>query len=116
MKTDLVYLCHITDSIVKIESYATVGKEEFMSVSHWQDAIIRNLEIIGEATKRLNRTLKDRYPDIPWRNIAGLRDVLIHDYMGVDLDSVWNVVEKDLPSLKKHVDIIIRDLKSVMSG
>jgi hypothetical protein len=70
MKTDLVYLRHITDSITKIESYATVGKKEFVTVSHWQDAIIRNLEIIGEATKRISRTLKERYTDIPWRNIA----------------------------------------------
>lgn len=81
MKTDHVYLCHIMDSIVKIELYATVGKEEFMSLSHWQDAIIRNLEIIGEATKRLSKPLKVQYPDIPCRSIAGLRDVLIHDYM-----------------------------------
>lgn len=84
MKTDRAYLFHIRDSIGKIEAYATIGKETFMTVSHWQDAIIRNLEIIGEASKRLSKTLKEQYPDIPWRNIAGLRDVLIHDYMGVD--------------------------------
>ena len=70
MKTDHAYLSHIMDSIAKIESYATVGKEEFMSLSHWQDAIIRNLEIIGEATKRLSKPLKEQYPDIPWRSIA----------------------------------------------
>ena len=110
MKSDLVYLDHIMDSILKIESYATVEKNEFMTVPHWQDAIIRNLEIIGEATKRLSNPLKEQYPDIPWRNIAGLRDVLIHDYMGVDLESVWNVVEKDLPSLKKQLGIIISNL------
>ena len=107
MKTDHAYLCHIMDFITKIESYATVGKEEFLAVSHWQDAIIRNLEIIGEATKRLSNPLKEQYPDIPWRNIAGLRDVLIHDYMGVDLESVWNVIENDLPVLKKHIRLIL---------
>lgn len=107
MKTDLAYLSHIMDSITKIETYAAVGKEEFMAVTHWQDAIIRNLEIIGEATKRISRPLKDKHPEIPWRHIAGLRDVLIHDYMGVDLNSVWNVVENDLPSLKKQVGIIM---------
>ncbi len=110
MKTDRAYLCHRRDSIAKIELYATVGKEEFMSLSHWQDAIIRNLEIIGEATKRLSNPLKDSYPNIPWRNIAGLRDVLIHDYMGVDLESVWNVVENDLPPLKEQLRIILTDL------
>jgi len=107
MKNDHAYLCHIRDSIVKIESYATVGKETFMTVSHWQDAIIRNLEIIGEATKQLSQPLKEQYPNIPWRNIAGLRDVLIHNYMGVDLESVWNVVENDLPLLKKHIKTIL---------
>ncbi len=110
MKTDHAYLSHIMDSIAKIESYATVGKEEFMSLSHWQDAIIRNLEIIGEATKRLSKPLKEQYPDIPWRSIAGLRDVLIHDYMGVDLESVWNVVENDLPPLKEQLRTILTDL------
>lgn len=111
MKTDLAYLRHIMDSIAKIESYATVQKEEFMTVSHWQDAIIRNLEIIGEATKQLSKPLKEQYPDIPWRNIAGLRDVLIHNYMGVDLESVWNVIENDLPSLKEQLGRIITNSK-----
>lgn len=110
MKTDRAYLFHIRDSIAKVESYATVGKETFMTISHWQDAIIRNLEIIGEATKRLSKPLKEQYPDIPWRNIAGLRDVLIHDYMGVDLESVWNVVENDLPSLKKQLERVLVNL------
>jgi len=107
MKTDLVYLRHIMDSIAKIESYATVRKEEFLTVCHWQDAIIRNLEVIGEATKRLGKPLKGQYPEVPWRNVAGLRDVLIHDYMGVDLESVWNVVENDLPSLKLQIQVIL---------
>ncbi|TKB26466.1 DUF86 domain-containing protein [Desulfopila sp. IMCC35006] len=110
MKSDLVYLCHIRDSITKIESYAAVGKETFITVSHWHDAIIRNLEIIGEVTKRLSQSLKEQYPNIPWRNIAGLRDVLIHDYMGIDLESVWNVVENDLPPLKEQLRIILTDL------
>ncbi|MBV5305856.1 MAG: DUF86 domain-containing protein [Desulfobulbaceae bacterium] len=90
-----------------MESYARVQKEEFLTVSHWQDAIIRNLEIIGEAAKRVSKPLKEQYPTIPWREIAGLRDVLIHDYMGVDLETVWNVVENDLPSLKNQLVIII---------
>ena len=106
MKTDLVYLRHILDCIVKIESYAAVRKEVFLNVSHWQDAIIRNLEIIGEASKRLSKPLKEQYPEVPWRNIAGLRDVLIHDYMGVDLESVWNVVENDLPPFKENITTI----------
>ena len=65
MKNDLVYLRHIMDSIVKIESYVQVGKKEFMRESHWQDAVIRNLEIIGEATKRLSEKLKSQHTNIP---------------------------------------------------
>ena len=111
MKNDHAYLCHIRDSIAKIESYAVVGKETFMTLSHWQDAVIRNLEIIGEATKRLSTPLKEQYPNVPWRSIAGLRDVLIHDYMGVDLESVWNVVEHDLPPFEEQIKVILLDLK-----
>ena len=103
MKDDAVYLQHILDAIEKINSYAAVGKETFMTTTHWQDAIIRNLEIIGEATKRLSDALKQNNPEIRWRNVAGLRDVLIHDYMGVDLEVIWNVIERDLPELKKSI-------------
>ena len=103
MKKDCVYLHHILDAIEKIESYTDVGKDTFMSTAHWQDATIRNLEIIGEAVKRLSNEFKARNTTIPWRNVAGLRDVLIHDYMGVDLESVWEVVQANLPELKKVV-------------
>ena len=114
MKSNIVYLRHIMDAIIRIESYAVVGKKEFMTASHWQDATIRNLEIIGEATKRISQPLKEKYPDIPWRSIAGLRDVLIHDYMGVDLISVWNVVENDLPQLKKQLGKILTDFEQII--
>ena len=65
MKRDFVYLCHIRDAIDKIESYVSVGKEVFLETFHWQDAVIRNLEIIGEATKRLSAELKAENPEIP---------------------------------------------------
>lgn len=79
MKSDQPYLRHIQDAIEKIESYAFVGRDIFMTVSHWQDAIIRQLEIIGEVTKRLSSDLRSRHKEVPWRRIAGLRDVLIHE-------------------------------------
>jgi uncharacterized protein with HEPN domain len=97
MKDDQLYLMHILDAIEKIERYISVGRTDFMSTSHWQDATIRQLEIIGEATKNLSSTLRSRYPHIPWRRIAGLRDVLIHNYMGVDLVTVWEITQKDMP-------------------
>ena len=80
-----------------------------MSTSHWQDAIIRQLEIIGEATKRLSKGLRSRYTEVPWRRMAGLRDVLIHDYFGVDLAAVREITQKDLPKLKGSVERILSE-------
>jgi uncharacterized protein with HEPN domain len=109
VKSDLVYLRHILDAIQKIESYVSVGQETFMSTSHWQDAVIRQLEIIGEATKRLSPDLRRRYPHIPWKRIAGLRDVLIHDYLGVDISLVWRITQTYLPNLKHQVEAILTE-------
>jgi uncharacterized protein with HEPN domain len=103
MNRDKAYLQHIFDCIIKIESYSEVGEETFMKESHWQDAIIRNFEIIGEAAKRLSDETRNSDPDFPWRSIAGFRDFLIHEYMGVDLNAVWQIIEKDLPNLKVKV-------------
>lgn len=107
MKQDSVYLRHILDAINKIESYISVGHEVFFSDSHWQDAVIRQLEIMGEATKRLSQEVRSRYPDIPWKRMAGLRDVLVHDYFGVDLDMVWQIAQTYLPKLKPEVEDIL---------
>jgi uncharacterized protein with HEPN domain len=103
MKDDSIYLRHILEAIEKIESYAAVGKDSFMTTAIIHDAVIRNLEIIGEAAKHLSDGFKQRNADIPWRNVSGLRDVLIHHYMGVDLETVWNVVENNLPQLKQAI-------------
>jgi uncharacterized protein with HEPN domain len=111
VKGDQLYLKHILDAIEKVESYIAVGSEVFFSTSYWQDAVIRQLEIIGEATKRLSRELCSKHTEIPWRRIAGLRDVLIHDYMGVDIKAVWEITQKDLPPLKTRIQAILNDLE-----
>ncbi len=107
MKQDSIYLKHILDALNKIESYISVGHDAFFSGTHWQDAVIRQLEIMGEATKRLSQDVRNRYPDIPWKRMAGLRDVLIHDYFGVDLDMVWQIAATYLPKLKSEIEDIL---------
>ena len=107
MKTDRLYLLHIRDAISRLEEYGRIGKDEFMRSPHWQDAIIRQLEIIGEATKRLSPELREAHQDVPWRRICGLRDVLIHRYMTVDLEAVWAVSEINIPTLKQCIEGIL---------
>ena len=100
MKDDSVYLIHILECIKQIEEYTINGREEFMNSRLIQDAVIRNIEVIGEATKQVSPGLRRQHPEIPWKEMAGMRDVLIHDYMGVDLKTVWKVLQKRLPGLK----------------
>jgi uncharacterized protein with HEPN domain len=110
VRDDGVYLRHILDAINRIEGYVAVGWERFLAEPHWQDATIRQLEIIGEAGKQVSAELKAANPQVPWRRIAGLRDVLIHQYFGVDLAVVWGVAQRDLPPLKANVAAILNSL------
>jgi uncharacterized protein with HEPN domain len=108
---DEVFLRHIADAIARIESYVSVGRDVFLQTPHWQDAVIRQLEVVGEAAKRLSEELRANNADVPWRRVAGLRDVLIHQYMGVDISAVWEVTQQGLPELKKHVERILAGMK-----
>jgi len=110
MKKDPRYFIeHILDSIKKIEGYTKgLSKEEFLRDSQVQDAVLRRLEIVGEAAKNLPSDFKKRYAGVSWRQIAGMRDVIIHEYFGVDLDLVWATVKKDLPALKRKINNIVK--------
>jgi uncharacterized protein with HEPN domain len=104
MKDDRVYLLHIRDCLERIADYIGPGRAHFFADTRTQDAVLRNLEIIGEAVKNLSAEHRDAYPDIPWKRIAGLRDVLIHGYFGVKLEPVWEVVERELPTFRAAIE------------
>lgn len=102
------YLHDILEQINRVESYTSSGKESFYSNSMMQDAVIRNFEIIGEAVKRIPSDVLSTQPQIPWQDVAGFRDILIHDYYKVDLDEVWLTIERDLPPLRNAVEALIK--------
>ena len=108
-KDNLVYIQDILDAIEKIKRYCKgVKKQEFLKNELLMDGIVRNLEIMGEAVKRLSDEFRSMYPDIPWRKIAGMRDKIIHDYINVNYDIVWDAVKEDLPQLEKKLREIIK--------
>ncbi|NTV58467.1 MAG: DUF86 domain-containing protein [Deltaproteobacteria bacterium] len=110
MKDDRVYLIHIRECIDRIERYTEGGDEEFFSDTRTQDAVLRNLHTLSESTQRLSQTLKASHPEVDWRGISGFRNILVHDYLGVNLVRVWEVVERDLPHLKARIQDIMLEL------
>lgn len=111
MKENKLYLVYMVECVRRIEEYTQSGYDAFMQSTLIQDAVMRNFEVIGEATKQLSQELKSKYPEIPWRQVAGFRDILIHDYMSVDLDEVWGIVHRYVPDLKNTLDKILKDLE-----
>jgi uncharacterized protein with HEPN domain len=101
LKDDRVYLRHILPCISRIEQYTTAGRETFFSSHLIQDGVIRNLQTLAESSQRLSDATKGLYPLIDWKGLAGFRNVLVHDYLGVDLDYVYRAVEQDVPRLKQ---------------
>ena len=107
MRDDLAFIEHILLCIEKIQDYTkNLTKKDFNNNELVQDAVIRNIEIIGEAVKKISKELKSQYPNIPWKEMSGMRDKLIHDYFGVDVDVVWKTVDDDIPFLKSLIGTI----------
>ncbi|TAL60292.1 MAG: DUF86 domain-containing protein [Bacteroidetes bacterium] len=112
MKEDIIYLKHILQAIGRVEEYTKgLSNEAFHSSNLIQDGVIRQLEIIGEATKQLSPAITIHFVHIDWKDIAGMRDKLIHHYMGVDLNTVWDTVQEDIPVFKQEVVKIVQHLQ-----
>jgi len=110
MKDDRLYLIHIGECLQRIESYLQgTDREEFLASSLVQDAVLRNLQTLSEATQRLSDLLKENPPAVDWHKIAGFRNVLVHDYLGIDLERVWLVIERDLPLLRKPIKEMLEE-------
>ncbi len=110
-KDDSVFLNHIVDGAKLIGEYlAGASRDGFVANRMVQDAVIRELEVIGEATKNISEDLRSKYPDIPWNKMSGMRDKLIHGYFGVDLDAVWDTATKDIPELAIRIESILRSI------
>jgi uncharacterized protein with HEPN domain len=111
MKKDEFYLMHILSAIDDIEDFTkNVTFDSFRINREKQNATIRSIEVIGEATKHLSKDLRSKYPQIPWKKIIGMRDILIHEYFGVKVDRIWEVVQNDIPLLKEIVKQAISDI------
>ena len=112
MKKDpKIFLKHILESIEKIEkNIKNMSEDKFFDSTTIQDAVVRRLEIIGEAVKNLPNSFKNKHPKISWKKIAGTRDVLIHEYFGVDLNLVWKITNKNIPKLKKQILELLESL------
>ena len=112
MKEDKPYLLHIKDAIEKIEKFMEgIDFKKFTENDMIQSAVIRQIEIIGEATNHLSSTFMEKHFEVPWTDIIGMRHKLIHDYFGVDLKKVWGTIKKDIPSLKKNIEDILENLQ-----
>ena len=109
MRSDTVYLRHIQESIRRIEENVAQGQDHFLNSHTFQDAVLRNLQTLAESTQRLSEELKTAHPEIEWSRISAFRNVLVHDYLGIDLERVWEITQRDVPELKRAILTILEE-------
>jgi uncharacterized protein with HEPN domain len=99
----------MSECINRVNKYTTGGRDEFMSQSLIQDAVVRNLQVMAESSKRISDERKNRHLEVDWQEISGFRNILVHDYLGVDLELVWNIVTNELPGLEMAILIMLKE-------
>jgi uncharacterized protein with HEPN domain len=111
MKDDRLYIIHIQECIDQILQFTGEGRNAFLADRKTQDAVLRNLHTLSESIQRISMETKLRYPELPWREISAFRNVVVHDYLGIKLDRIWDIVERDLPRLKIQISAICDTFK-----
>jgi uncharacterized protein with HEPN domain len=109
VRDDRIYIHHILDCVRRIDRYCQKGEEDFRGSELIQDAVLRNLQTLAESTQRISDHLKSLHPEVDWRAIAGFRNVLVHDYLGINLERVWEIVSVHLPALESQMEAIRHD-------
>lgn len=104
MKSNELYLADIVERMRRVRESAASGRDAFFSSTEKQDAILHNLQLLGESVRRLSDELKSHYPEVPWRDIAAFRNVVVHEYTRIDLDVVWEIVTERIPALEKQIE------------
>ena len=112
MKQDKIYLLHIAECINRIEKYTKQGPKTFLESTLIQDAVIRNLQTLGQSVLKISDALKSQHPEVDWRSIIGFRNVLVHDYLGLNQKRIWEIADKDLPDLKEKIHAIWENLNA----
>ena len=110
MKDERVYLHHILECLEAIQDYNTQGRDVFLTDRKTRKATLRELQELAESTQRLSISLREKYSEIPWPAIAGFRNVLVHDYLGLSLNRIWEIIERDLPNLRIAVEAMLHEM------
>ena len=108
MKDDRLYVIHISECLARIAQYVAGGREAFMHSTLIQDAVLRNLQTIGQSVGRLSEAPRETHPEVNWRGIIGLRNVMVHDYLGINQERIWDIIEHDVPDFQRTVEAILR--------
>ncbi|MBM4042680.1 MAG: DUF86 domain-containing protein [Planctomycetes bacterium] len=116
MKDDRVYLDHILECIRRIEEDVRPGRDAFMASHTLQDAVLRNLHTLAESTQRLSAALRQAHPEVEWRRIAAFRNVVVHDYLGIDLERMWEITQSEVPGLKPTIQTMLAELRDASAS